>query len=119
MQSVSGYLTIDGNFFNTEVEARLHEAETNIRVYCVTHTSEGKLIPEGTMGEDVPLCIDAEKLIPIIEALADPIMEYLNARQEASASLPKVNEERAKDTKAPETREHQTDREKAPQPPPL
>lgn len=61
MRATSGFITNDGTFYERDVDAQLHDNEMNIRGLCVTHN------------------VDAEKLITIIEALADPIMEYVHA----------------------------------------
>lgn len=114
MRPVEGFLSDDGNFFESAVAARLHDAEMAIRAYCVTHTADGKDVSHtdkvaSDAFVEMPLCIDADKLLPIIEALAEPIMEYLNAHKEASASQSQINEERVAYPEASETRKHQED----------
>lgn len=61
MKLVTGYLSEDNMFFDTKVEAIKHDAELIILAHCVSHN------------------LDSEKVFSIIEALADPIMEYVNA----------------------------------------
>lgn len=80
MRPVSGFLSDDGNFFELKASADKHDAEMLIREYCVTHTPEGMKILESD--RPIPKCIDAEKVLSIIEALADPIMEFVNASRE-------------------------------------
>lgn len=88
MRPVSGYLSDDGNFFELKASADKHDAEMLIRQYCVTHTPEGMKILEDD--RPIPKCIDAEKVLSIIEALADPILEFVNASREEQ----KANESR-------------------------
>lgn len=62
---VSGFLSKDGMFFEKMCDSHKHDAEMLIRAWCSKND------------------IDAEKFITYIEALADPIMEYVNASREA------------------------------------
>lgn len=88
MRPVSGFLSDDGNFFELKASADKHDAEMLIRAWCVEQN------------------IDAEKLITYIEALADPILEFVNASREEQ----KINKARASIHPEPiHAREHQTD----------
>lgn len=72
MRSVTGFLSEDGMFFPTAQEAAKHDAEIQIIAWCVSHN------------------IDQAKVFQIIEALADPITEYVNALAvEEEIDLPK------------------------------
>lgn len=69
MRPVSGFLSNDGNFFELRASANKHDAEMAIRAYCVEQN------------------VDADKLVSHIEALADPILEFVNAsRKEQKAT---------------------------------
>lgn len=67
-EKATGFLTRDNQFYTSEAEARKHEAEMEIRLMC---------------GELKPKAIDPDRLLPALEAMADQILEYLNASQEA------------------------------------
>lgn len=59
----TGWLARDGKFFESIDECRQHEAREEIRAWCVEQN------------------VMFEKLIIIIEALADPILEYVDASE--------------------------------------
>lgn len=63
MKPVSGFKTEDGNFFETDVEATYHEAETDLMVAL------GLLSPN----------MDTSQFIATVEQVAKPLKEYLNA----------------------------------------
>lgn len=65
MERVQGYLTEDGTFYRTSAEARRHEAKLIIAEYCAHNSIKS-----------------VNKMLETIEALADPIMDYLNANNE-------------------------------------
>lgn len=65
---VTGFLSDDDTFFHTEAEALMHDAEMDIRAFCVSH---------------IPTPLDDNRLLEVIEALADPIERYLNAKAQA------------------------------------
>lgn len=64
-KSVTGFLANDGSFHETEAQADFRDAEEEIRNWCVTHT---------------PNAVDDNALLEYVEALADPISRYLNAK---------------------------------------
>jgi len=66
---VSGFLANDGNFFISEAEADLHNAEMQIQEWCESHK------------------VDPDKVVQIIEALADPIKDYLRAKEAQEANI--------------------------------
>lgn len=72
---VAGFLANDGSFHETEAEADFRDAEEEIRAYCVTHT------------------INDNVFIDVIEALADPVYRYLNAKDriDVEATRKEVN----------------------------
>jgi len=88
---VSGFLANDGSFHETEAEADFRDAEDEIRNWCVSHTVNG-----------VPYPVDDNALLEYVEALADPIYRYLNAkdridvetaRKETNATVGGINHE--------------------------
>jgi hypothetical protein len=88
---VSGFLANDGSFHETEAEADFRDAEDEIRNWCVSHTVDG-----------VPYPVDDNALLEYVEALADPIYRYLNAkdridvetaRKETNATVGGINHE--------------------------
>lgn len=72
---VQGYLANDGSFHETEAQADFRDAEEEIRAYCVTHT------------------VDDNVFLDVIEALADPVYRYLNAKDriDVEATRKEVN----------------------------
>ena len=64
MKNVVGYLAEDGKFFKTAAECKRHEARHIIEEYCRYNR------------------ISCIKMLETIEALADPIMDYINADNE-------------------------------------
>ena len=62
---VTGFLANDGSFHETEAQADFRDAEEEIRNWCVTHT---------------PNPVDDNALLEYVEALADPISRYLDAK---------------------------------------
>lgn len=91
MQKVRGYLSDDGNFFKTAVEAKKHDAEMLIRAWCSVKN------------------IDADKVIEIIEALADPIVEYVHAFKADKTHRTKIPQI-LKDTETPRARRNKRDK---------
>jgi len=103
-QEVKGFLANDGNFFISEAEADIHNAELVIRAYCVSHTP----------------VIDADRFIEVVEALAAAVKDYLDAtnRAESNKELAEWEEELVKagvkepfDTRPHDFSESETDLE--------
>lgn len=67
MRKAKGYIADDGSFFEHEEDAEKHDAEMVIRTFCTIHH------------------VDAEKLLSYVEALAEPIKDYLNADAKVKA----------------------------------
>jgi hypothetical protein len=74
MQRVAGYLADDGTFFVSKFEAMRHDALVAMQKWCESHD------------------VDANRLIPIIEALADPIVEFVNASNEIKLAAQHENQ---------------------------
>jgi hypothetical protein len=69
---VKGFMSEDEQFFATEDEARKHELELQIRDKC------GEFDPP----------INPDRLFPVLEAMADIVMEYLNVCKGTTEELP-------------------------------
>lgn len=69
MKPVQGYMSDDGTFFESKLEATRHDYEMQIRAYCVSHTPT----------------IDAEKLMYHLEALADTATGYIDVTRQIEA----------------------------------
>lgn len=63
-KEVIGYMTRDGVFYEDEEAAKKHEYRSEIETFCVSHT---------------PKPINPVLFIGVIEALADPIRNYIDA----------------------------------------
>lgn len=63
MRQASGFITEDGTFFETEEEAKLHEAEQWLRGQMVMHFPQ----------------IDVDGILNLVETLRTELGEYLNA----------------------------------------
>ena len=62
----TGFLASDGTFFKRKKDARAYEAKMKILQWCELNS------------------IDGDKVMTIIEAMAEPIMEYVDASTEPS-----------------------------------
>jgi hypothetical protein len=65
MKNVTGFLAEDGTFFKTSAECKRYEARRIIEEYCQYNSIKS-----------------VTKMMETLEALADPIMDYLNADHE-------------------------------------
>jgi hypothetical protein len=65
-EKVSGFLTSDGAFYHTSAEAQRHEAQREIVQWCQRQQP----------------AYQQASVLALIEALADPIQEYLHASEE-------------------------------------
>lgn len=69
-KAVEGFMSEDDQFFTTEDEARRHELELRIRLRCG------------------PLNVNPERLFPVLEALADLLVEYLDVSSRIPEQIP-------------------------------
>lgn len=83
MKYVTGYLTNDGEFFEDIGEAKRKEAEDTLRKLCLASR------------------VNAARLIDVIEAMADPIKDYIDAYKATTAQAikdtPRVDRDPADD----------------------
>lgn len=83
-RAVKGFMSNSGIFFDNYDDARRKDAEDTIRQLCAEKQ------------------VKADSLLNLIEAMADPIKEYIDAYQ-ASQNVPAILKDRdAEDTREPD-----------------
>lgn len=65
---VTGFMSEDGHFFVSELEAKYHEAREDIKEACLTLNKP----------------VNAESFLYILEAMADEVGEYVRAYKEVN-----------------------------------